>query len=471
MKKIIAIFVCFVFSFLCVSCMTNEEEIIPEYSSAFSGEVDLDGKNFVYGMEQSYFFEGADSTLGYINNTEFADLAAKRLNDVENKYNCTIEVKYDSDVGKTAYYTVSTGDILFDFIQDESYSLVNYAFSGIFYDLAVLENMNALDEEKWGSRYLLQPMMWNGALYGVVPVKHPLKAQNSPSGIIAINESMVRTFGYDDPRDHFENGTWTYDTFTDCLMKFAHTNNSGDFVYSFITSSDGWFYRSSTLSNGGELVTINDDGTYELGFYSPNVLVAFNQVYEWMTGPTAGNIMYCGSLDIEDNLNAGKGVMALIDAYQILSGTTSVAYNLDDFGIVPFPSGPDVQPGTFRTSFESADFTISIPISVDDPEQSALVLDAIYEPFDGYETKESVLNYLSRNYFHDDRDAALFTSIIETDHIFYFDFLHGLQGQAMGMHSNSKTPNEYLESIMDQHISIIEQYVLPQYQILSELYD
>ena len=129
---------------------------------------------------------------------------------------------------------------------------------------------------------------------------------------------MVKTLGYEDPRDHFEGGTWTYDTFTDCLLNFAHTNMSGEKVYSFITSNDGWFYRSSTLSNGGDLVTINDDGTYDMGFYSPNVLVAFNQVYEWMTGPTGSNIMYCGSLDTEDNLNNGNGVMALIDAYQIV---------------------------------------------------------------------------------------------------------------------------------------------------------
>lgn len=470
MKKIISLFLCFVFTFILFSC-SSEEELVPEYSSEISGEIDLNGKNFIYGMVASYFFEGSDSTLGYINNTEFADLAAKRLNDVEQKYNCTIEVQYDSDVGKTAYYTVSTGDVLYDFIQYESYSLVNYALSGIFYDLASLENMDALDEEKWGSRYLLSPMMWEGSLYGVLPAQHPLRVQNSPSGIIAINEQMVKTLGYEDPRDHFEGGTWTYDTFTDCLLNFAHTNMSGEKVYSFITSNDGWFYRSSTLSNGGDIVTIKDDGTYDMGFYSPNVLVAFNQVYEWMTGPTGSNIMYCGSLDTEDNLNNGNGVMALIDAYQILSGTTSVAYNLEDFGIVPFPAGPDVDAKTFRTSFESADFIIAIPISVDDPEQSALILDAVYEPFEGYETRDSIIDYLSRNYFHDERDSEFFVSITDTEHIFYFDFIHGIQGQAMGMHSNSKTPAEYLDSIRDKHQSLIEQYVLPQYKTMIELYD
>jgi len=471
MKKVIAILLCLVFTLTIMSCAVSEEEIVPEYDSTVSGNIDLLGKTFVYGMVQDYFFEGADSTLGYINNTEFADLAAKRLNDVETKYNCKVEISYVASAAQSAYYTVATGDVLFDFIQDESYDLVDYVIAGIFHDMSVLENLDALDEDKWGSRYLLQPMMWKGGLYGILPVKHPLKAENTPSGIIAINESMIKTLGYDDPRDHFENGTWTYDTFTDCLMNFAHTNNSGEFVYSFITTNDGWFYSSAGLSNGADHVILKEDGTFEMGFYTPQALVAFNQVYDWMTGPTAGNIMYCGSTETEKKLNAGNGVMSLIDAYQVLSSTSSVAFNLDDFGIVPFPSGPDVPAGTHRHSFSSADFVIAIPISVDDAEQSAIVLDAIYEPFEGYETDEAVLDYLSRNYFHDERDAKFFLSITDREHIYHTDHKHGITGVPMGMHSNSRTPTEFLEANYDKQYTLIEQYLVPQYKTIAELYD
>ena len=84
---------------------------------------------------------------------------------------------------------------------------------------------------------------------------------------------------------------------------------------------------------------------------------------------------------------------------------------------------------------------------------------------------DSIIDYLSRNYFHDERDSEFFVSITDTEHIFYFDFIHGIQGQAMGMHSNSKTPAEYLDSIRDKHQSLIEQYVLPQYKTMIELYD
>ena len=83
MKRFVSMIFCLLFCFTLVACSLNEEEFAPEYDSSVSAEIDLDGRNFVYGMVQDYFFEGEDSTLGYINSTEFADLAAKRLDDVE----------------------------------------------------------------------------------------------------------------------------------------------------------------------------------------------------------------------------------------------------------------------------------------------------------------------------------------------------------------------------------------------------
>ena len=111
MKKIITILLCIAFAFAIVSCAATEEEVVPEYQSGISGDVDYQGKTFVYGMVKDYFFEGEDSTLGYINTTEFADLAAQRLKDVEDKFNCIIDFKYVTRAGEAAFYSVSAGDI------------------------------------------------------------------------------------------------------------------------------------------------------------------------------------------------------------------------------------------------------------------------------------------------------------------------------------------------------------------------
>ena len=85
MKKAISALICIIFVFLTVSCAAPEE-IVPEYIAAV-GEIDLDGRTMTMALVPDYFFEGDNSTLGYINDTDFGDLAVQRLKDVEEKYN------------------------------------------------------------------------------------------------------------------------------------------------------------------------------------------------------------------------------------------------------------------------------------------------------------------------------------------------------------------------------------------------
>ncbi|MBE6897081.1 MAG: hypothetical protein E7477_08310 [Ruminococcaceae bacterium] len=468
MKRIISVFLCFVFTFLFVSCAPSEE-IIPEYSSDVSGDIDLGGKVFKMGTvnDALIVFQSSDegSTLGYINNTEFADLALKRINEVESKYNMVFEVVIVPSAGQTAYHSVMTGDYEFDFIQEESYDIVDYVIAGTFTDLSALSSMDALDEEKWGSRYLLSSMMYDGGLYGVIPAKHPMKTQNSMSSVLAINESYVHSLNETDPRDYYENGEWTWDTFTRVLTDYAHYGQtSNDFVYA-LASKEDWFTRAVSLSNGDEYLTVNSDGTYEMGFYSDTALKAFDQANEWWNGPTADNIIKGGGVD---QLNSNETVIALIDSYQVLSGVSSVAYNLEYFGIVPFPSGPDAPAGWYKSFYESADFVLSIPITAPDAEASALIMDSLFEPLEGYETDEDILEYLTRNYFIDERDAKYFFEIASNDHAIYIDHKHGLTGFFPQILNG--TPAQVLESIETQQKTNIEKYILTQYLTMNELY-
>ncbi len=468
MKKIISFALCMIFTFLLFSC-APAEEIIPEYSSDLSDKVDLGGKVFKMGTVEDALIVASSSdvgsTLGYINNTEFADLALQRIKDTEEKYNMVLDVVIVPSAAQNAYYSVLTGDYEFDFIQEESYDVVDYVIAGTFTDLSALSGMDALDEEKWGSRYLLSSMMYEGGLYGVIPAKHPMKTQNSMSSVLAINENYIRALNETDPRDYYENGEWTWDTFTRVLTDYAHTGQvSNEFVYA-LASKEDWFTRAVSLSNGDDYLTVNEDGSYEMGFYTATALKAFDQANEWWNGATAGNIHKGGGVD---QLNAGETVIALIDSYQVLSGTSSVAYNLENFGIVPFPCGPDAKPGWYKSFYESADFVLSIPITAPDADASALVIDSLFEPLDGYETDADILAYLTRNYFMDERDAKYFFEIASNEHAIYIDHKHGLTGFFPQILKG--TPSQVLESIETQQRTNIEQYILTQYQTMNELY-
>jgi len=463
MKKIIALLLCGVFVLLSVSC-GQEKEIAPEYIGGKKTEADFDGKQFIYCMVKDYFFEGNDSTLGYLNNTELADLAAKRLKDVEDKFNCEIEFVYVDRSGKAAYESVIAGEYRYDIIQDESYFLWNYMYADTFVDLSTLNNINATDEEKWGSRNLLLSTLWEGGIYGVVPAKHPLRTQNSATSVLGINENFVAQLGEVDPRDYYENGEWTYDTFTRVLTDYTFDTMSGEKIYALATKKD-WFTRAAALSNGNKYISIKD-GKGEIGYFTDEALLAFQQVYNWLHTPTTGNNIYSdGEKTTGRNfLLEERTVIGLIDAYEILSGTFSIAYNLENWGIVPFPSGPNATPGHFVSLYDAADFTLCIPITAPDYEASAIVIDAIFEPFEGYKSDSEVLEYLKRNFFLDERDAEYYMSLADNEHI-YFIGSGGIFESVL-----NRAPSEALESIEDSMYEHARELMFNREQTAIDLY-
>ena len=468
-RRVAALLSILLIALIAVSC-SETPETVPEYDAgtAVEGSIDLNGQKLIYGMVNDYFFEGQDSTLSYINNTELGDLAVKRLKDVEKNYNCTVTFYPVARAGEYTYMNAVAGAYVFDMISEESYWLLDFLKSGAFVDLTGLDNLDVFDETKWGNRYMRMSTMDNGAIYGLLPAQHPMRISNSISNILAVNEKYITDLVETDPRDYYENGEWTWTTFDRCLRDYAHTNNiTNEYIYSFGCCFEyGRFYYAIAASNGIDFITLNDDGSFKLGYFSQAAVDAYNQAKEWMTGDTAS----CFNVETK-NLQQfidGQSVITLCDAYQVLSNSDSIAYKMEQFGIVPFPTGPSASdPHDFGTSYESADFTLAIPATAKDPEVSALVLDAIYEPFEGFETRENVIEYLNRNYFLDSRDATLFLEIADTDHVYYHDHFHGMTemfSQLAGQAAVSKA----VESFESRYNTIVEKYVLPEYKTVAE---
>lgn len=463
MKKVTSLFLCIILIFSLVSCASSAPEIVPEYDASVSeDDIDLGGKTLIMGMVQDYFFEGADSVLTYITNTEFGDLAAQRLKDVEEKYNCNIEFDYVPRAGQLAFNSAVAGTYIFDYIQEESYFLVNYIGAGAFVDLKTLDNIDVFDESKWGDRNMLVSTMFDGEIYGVLPAAHPLRVSNSMDGILFVNEDYISNILATDPRDYFENGEWNWETFTHCLETYAHTSGiSNEYVYA-LSSEFGSFACCLAMCNGNDYITIEDDKV-ELGYFTPAAIDAYNQAWEWYFGATASNVTEETGID---NFIAGKSVMTTLSAWQILSTTGSIAYMMENFGILPYPCGPNADgPNDYKIGYSAADFTICIPSTAKDPEVSAFVIDKIYSPFEGYETEESILDYLSKNYFRDERDSKFFLEMSKNEHAYYHDSNHGIAG--IGKLKDSGITRA-VEAAREQMITNAKKYLVPAFSTLQE---
>ena len=466
MRKILSAILCAMMLFTCISCAAQAPEIVPEYDAGISEDsIDLKGQTLIMGMVKDYFFEGEDSTLSYTNNTELGDLAAQRLKDVEDKYNCKVEFNYVGRAGEVAFQSAVAGSYIFDFISEESYFLVNYMKANAFVDLTSLDNIDVFDESKWGNKNMRMSTMFDGAIYGLLPAAHPMREAISVGNILVINGDHITNLLATDPRDYFENGEWNWATFSDCMNTYAHTSGiSNEFVYA-LSSGFGGFSRELAMSNGVDPISIDSNGKFSVGYFSQPAIEAYNQAWEWFYGTTAGNVLSEG-VNTEDFI-AGNSVLHSTSVWKIISTTDSVAYTMDNFGIVPVPYGPNaLGPNDYTTSYSSAVFTMCIPITAKDPEISALVLDKIYEPFEGYETREEILDYLYNNYFKDKRDAEFLMDITSGDHIYYHDHMHDFSTMFDQFPNNGIVKS--LESYEDKHYENMERYVLPAYQTMVD---
>jgi hypothetical protein len=446
-----------------MSCSGRVEEFVPEYETELTaGATDLKGAEIIFGWDTGR----NGSTLGYIEDTDFGDLASERVKDVESRYNCKISFVNQDSIGSRAYVSAISGTYQYDAIAQATFGLVNYMRASAFQDLVPLQGLDVFDETKWGSRYMRISTMFDGSIYGIIPAALPMRTFDSEVNIIAVNEDYVAAVQETDPRDYFENGEWNWDTFEHCLLNFAQTNNSNEYVYSF-TSGFGGFSRDLGLCNGNTFVTFKDDGSYELGYFTPSAIDAYNRCYDWFYGSFSS---YVTDEYLPELFAGGGAVMYYTNTNKLFATTDSLSFQLENIGIVPVPCGPNAKdPFDYKTSYASGAYTVCIPLTSRDAEITSLVLDGLFEAFPGYETKESIIEYLTRYYFNDVRDSEFMVEITTGPHTLYHDHHHGMSTMF------DQIPNGGVAATVESYKSAIydaaEEYVISMYETLNEYND
>ena len=467
MKRILSFLIAALVVFGLVSCAA-EEEIVPEYySSSEEAAVDLKGQVIKMSFGALKYFEGENSTLTFTKNTDLGDLALKRVRDVESKYNCKFDFIFKDGCGEIAYNNAVAGSYIYDIVSDESFFLISYMRASAFTDLIGLENLDVFDEYKWGNKYMRMSTMWDGHIFGLLPAALPLRLGISINDLV-VNEDQIVQINETDPRDYYENGQWNWDTFGYCIENYAHANQMTNEPVTSLSSGFGGFSRELAMSNGLEFFYLNDDDTFRLGYFTPQAIDAYNQAFEWFYGATADNVYSTGSWDdMMRRVINGETVLGYISGWQLLSTTDSLAYHMENFGLLPFPVGPNAKSqNDYTTSYSSANFTICIPITAKDPEISALLLDKLYDPFDGLDTEEAMLDYLQKNYFSDRRDAQFYLDMTRDDHVYYHDHLHGMSTMFDQFPGNGIAKG--VSSYEAAHYEAAEKYILSAYKTLLE---
>lgn len=463
--KIIAIILLLAFAFC--ACSTEETETVPVYDNDIGAERDMNGQVIRWGFGKSLNDE--ENVFGFIPGTAFADMALERQKEIEKTYNCSIVMTYKdlvSNLDDNLYATMS-GDSIYDILNNESIKLINHIRAGYILPLSGL--LDITNTEKWGTPNMLLSLVWNNDLYGVLPYAWPELMYSSFGYLIAVNENLVSQFGLGDPREYVEKNEWTWDKFEEVLHDYTRTEGERT-VYGMATHGP-YFAMMMFLSNG---VGVSDyiDGQVVAGAYTDAGFEALTRAQKIYTETCRDcfhpeNATY-GSLNA---FKAGESVMATAHASYasgFIGHDDSIMYVMDNVGVLPYPVGPNAEPGVYKGYHESMYFTASIPITSRDYEAAAFIIDAMFEPFKGFETKDSIVEYMTKQFFFDERDTRVFMNCLRyTEYGFYNEGARDLIAAAV----DSSTPiSQLLERYQDKYDKIVQDYMVNHYNSMISIF-
>ena len=427
--------------------------------------VDLDGFEMIYefGSNES---DGlvSENVLGFVPDSQFADLAKARLKEVEDEYNCEITINYNPTSRCHTFISLSyAGVFMCDVISGISDMWADAARAGMLVGLSDLEEfIDYKDETKWGSRSILEVIYYENDLYGLIPMGWPELNHSSFGYPLAVNEDIVAILAQPDPREFVENGEWTWAKFRECLANYTYTEGSETRYYGL---SAHWPYYTEMFirSNGDSLVYKEADGTYSYGFTTPTAIAAMEEARAiWHTDlpHTIKSTMNDSVEQTVDDFVSGNSVMCVAPTGYLYGQDARISLNVDNFGILPWPYGPNSSPDHIFGIMENNNYCIAFSSLSSNTEASAMIINAIYEPLPGFETEDDIKNYLEHNFFFDSRDCDNFLKMYLNQEYNYFHY--NMRTQYIGfMEQTSRTITQHLESTADVVSEIFTEDIMP----------
>ncbi|MBO5036951.1 MAG: extracellular solute-binding protein [Clostridia bacterium] len=441
--------------FVLCSCQSSAPEIVPEYDSRVEA-ADLDGFKVTWGHCYT------DTIYGFIDGTAHSDMALERERTIEDTMNCTIEVEYSGDtVYSTLRASVMSGQPYYDLVTAGTFGLVNDVRAGYLTGLSSLLDVENTD--KWGTPNMLNSTIWKDDVYAVVPYAWPEVMYYSSFGYpISVNEDLIARLGVTDPREYVESLTWTWDKFEECLAAYTH-DDGGRTIYGMATHS-AYFAMMMFLSNGNTLSSY-ENGEVVCGAYTDSGFEALERARK-IYFETCKDYFHPGDpwnyAGVDMFIN-GEMVLLTAPCNELFGTSKSLLYLTDNVGLIPYPQGPNATPGEYPSYHESLDYATGIPVNAKDPEATAIILDAMYEPFDEYKNKEDIVNYMAEQIFFDERDAGVLANMLKNTE--YGFFLEGARGVIESVTSaDNATITSLLESNESKYQQIVDDYMVHHYE-------
>lgn len=413
-------------------------------------------------------YDSTDYLFYYSTDTPIGDKIRKHIEKVEEQTGCTIG--FLGGTGDTALATqvtasVGAGNHIAEVLRMHGNNcLMTFARAGLLTPMSEFpDTIDYLHSVKYGYPAQLEAAMVSNEAYAICPTFWPMEELEVYSQVIVFNNGILQKLALPDLREIKENGKWYWDLFLETITEATH-DEGGRTVKGFCCLQD-YVTSLAMLSNGVRFVTLEGD-SLGTDIYSSKCVQAIDFVQTLYRDYSDCIMTYStGSVwKIDDFLNEDC-VLQLVQGQYVSGGSLQYESRID-FGILPFPCGPEGSYGKWAHVI-GAIFGFSIPVTADLPDYAAVALDSLFEPIEDY-AELSKEEYYALNVFRDPRDAKTYAEVASGGRYSYWPEGGTAFISRISSNLSSKSAAALLETYGPSYETVIEEYMMPNYEFISE---
>lgn len=395
MKKIICVFICFLFIVLeFASCAPVSGDVAKEDDT--TSEVNTDNKEISKAETAKPYLDALPQVkynrtfnvlcMSNVGNSEkeiwvetastepIEDAVFRRNAAMFDNFGVTITKNASTNVTAEAQKAYKANDQSYDLIMANGPDTCSLAQSGYLYNFLDLQEYMNLEKEWWDPG-TLRDCAINGKVYFMNGDINIL--DNDVTWIMLFNKKIISDNDLQEPYDLVKSGNWTLDKFNE-LVKNVSEDANGDSKY-----DEKDIYGFLTTDGGGltNFLYTCDVKTVELSDGVPQIVV------ENYKEKISDILTFCKKLIHENNYTwisvsdpDQTKQMFMNNQGLFYSEVLSYIVNLSDmeapFGVIPTPKYDESQK-EYRTHVDGIGSMISIPVNVENPEQTAYILEAL----------------------------------------------------------------------------------------------
>ncbi|MBQ2915780.1 MAG: hypothetical protein IJE51_03210 [Clostridia bacterium] len=414
MKKITALVLLISVLLLVCSCGCEPVELLSFIDETAGSVVDCEGKvfNFATPSYGEWYLGPDDEGVP----TLTMERMMNRYDECAKKFNMEFEASPIDQTTLTQLF--ATGDDIPEMLYISSCYAYDLYKMGI---LASLNDVSTIDmnDSKWGDHDYISYGKYDGKQFGFIPWNWQFVPQYC--GAVIFNGEMIKEYGGTDPYEMKENGLWNWENWEAELEKYSGVGVDGIQRWGALLSTR-FAARGAILSNGGNIVELKDDGSYEFRMNSPESLAAL----EFLAKLTSEGL-------VNDNDLVKDGDMAPFTRqnlapffvgeswYGTVLGTDLASSTLTHYGYMPFPTGPNGDPEKDAGSYMYMNGLMLYITSMADIEVENIgsVVDYMFEPLEDT-AEEAWKDYLDSTIFSaTDHDKCLENFVFAIENMKY----------------------------------------------------